>query len=242
MASPQQYIDIFREQFDGIAKYYDELEPVPYELHKIIFDMMPRKRHSCLELGCGAGRLLRMLTPKFETCTALDFSKNMIDIASRRVDDKVEFVHCSIDEMNFKEKSFDYITCCALFHHLYRDRERMYKALKKIKKLLKPGGRLFISDFVTYKFLKSRADWIHYWYLVRDSIKQGDLHIFKKIAREPSIFKKHLITERGMFFTKKEFQDIFGNFFENSKIGWFGRKRQLIKIYYLVWDKNNEKK
>lgn len=237
MRYKKQYKKIFQDEFDGIAKYYDKIEPVPLALHKMIHNLMPENKNTFLELGCGTGRLLKMMIPEFKYCTALDFSKEMINIAKKRISSKAKFIHCSVDEMDFKDESFDYIVCNALFHHLHNDKKRLIKTLKKIKHILKLKGRLFISDFVTYKSLRSKQDWIHYLYLISKTIKKDRFNIISEIKKEPYIFRKHLVTERGMFFTKKEFYEWFGSSFKNSKIEYFGRTRDLIKIYYLIWDK-----
>lgn len=232
-----QYTKIFQKEFNDIAKHYDELEPIPESLHNLILNNIPRNRGSFLELGCGTGRILKMMIPVFKSCTGLDFSEKMIRIARRRVKNKAKFVICSVDDLNFKENSFDFIVCHAIFHHLNKDKKKLVETLKKIKNILKPNGRLLISDFVTYKLLRSKQNWIHYSYLSLASIKKGQLNLIKEIKKEPDSFRRHLVTEAGMFFTRKEFYELLGNSFENSRIGCFGRRRELIKTYYLIWGK-----
>jgi len=229
--------EVFQKQFDEIAQHYDSIEPVPMFIQRKVLDLIPTKRDSFLELGCGTGRLLEIIAPKFKSCTGLDFSAGMIRIAKKRLGNKIEFIHSPVEKMDFKKNSFDYIVCVALFHHLNKEQDKLQITLDKMKEILKPGGRILICDFVTFKILKYRADWIHDIYSIFNSIVKKDIHIFKKINKEPKIFRKHLKSERGMFFTKKEFYDIFESNFKGSRIGYFGNRRKLINLYYLVWDK-----
>lgn len=240
MKNVYSYQKVFQKEFDDIAEQYDRLEPIPESLSNLILNNMPRNRDSFLELGCGTGRILKMMIPMFKSCTGLDFSEKMIDIARERVKNQAKFVLCSVDDLDFKENSFDFIVCNAVFHHLNKDKRKLVETLKKIKNILKPDGRLLISDFVTYKLLRLRQNWIHCFYLSLASIKKGRLNLINEIKKEPSSFRKHLVTEAGMFFTKGEFHSLFGKTFKNSKIEYFGETKDLIKTYYLTWDKKKK--
>ncbi len=229
--------EFFQKQFQEVAQHYDELEAVPYSLHKMIFDLIPTKHHAYLDLGCGTGRLLEMVIPAFHRSTGLDFSRNMIEIAKKRTHGKTQFVCCPIDEMEFGERSFDYVTCTGVLHHLHNDHQNLNKALLKMKHILNPGGRLVIADFVTPSIVRSRVDWLYYIAPVLKSFKNRDINIFKEAKGRPKIFREHMAAERGMLFTRKEFYETFGGVFEGSNISTLSKWRTIVKLYYLIWDK-----
>ena len=229
--------EFFQKQFEDVAQHYDELEAVPYSLHKMIFDLIPTKHHSYLDLGCGTGRLLEMVSPAFHLSTGLDFSRNMIEIAKKKTKGQTQFACCSIDEMEFEEELFDYITCTGVLHHLHNDPKNLNKTLLKIKRILNPGGRVVIADFVTPRIVRNRADWLYYIAPALKALKNRDINIFMAAKGRPRIFREHMAAERGMLFTQKEFYKTFGGVFGDSKISTLSKKRTIVKLYYLIWDK-----
>lgn len=237
VAKDEKTNEFFQRQFEDIAQHYDELEAVPYSLHKMIFDLVPAKNNSYLDLGCGTGRLLEMITPAFHFSTGLDFSRRMIEIAKKRINGKSKFVCCSIDEMEFEEGSFDYVTCTGVLHHLNNDPRNLNQTVLKIKRILNPGGRLVIADFVTSTIIRKRTDWLYHIAPLLKSLKNGDMNIIKEAKGRPKIFREHMAAERGMLFTRKEFYKIFGGVFEGSKISYLSKKYAIVKLYYLIWDK-----
>ncbi len=107
-----------------------------------------------LDIGCGAGNYtLKMLTriPDLN-CTLVDLSKPMLDRALQRVSSqtggKVTLVQGDIREVPLPENSFDIILAGAVLHHL-RDDADWESIFSKLYRLLRKGGCLMISDFIT---------------------------------------------------------------------------------------------
>ena len=228
---------LFQNQFNQMAKYYDFLEPVPLFLHKLILKKCSSKKDDFLEIGCGTGRLLNLVSPRYKKTVAVDFSKEMINIAKKRINKNITYFNISASEIQFEDEQFDFVVCNALFHHLSNDKKELIKVLKKIKKILRPGGRIFISDFVAFKLFRNLSDWVHYVCVTYNSVRKGKFNFYSELKKEPEIYRTHLKSERGMFFTRKEFMKIFGDVFENSKINFIGKRRKIISMYYLIWDK-----
>ncbi|MDE3214348.1 MAG: methyltransferase domain-containing protein [Bacteroidota bacterium] len=107
-----------------------------------------------LDIGCGAGNYtLKTLTriPDLN-CTLVDLSKPMLDRALQRVSSqtggKVTLVQGDIREVPLPENSFDIILAGAVLHHL-RDDADWESIFSKLYRLLRKGGCLMISDFIT---------------------------------------------------------------------------------------------
>jgi len=113
-------------------------------LQKITFD----KPFTFLDVGCGNGWIVRKIAneEKCKKVTGIDKSKKMIIEAKKRsVNKKEEFIYTDIESMNQKEK-FNFIFSMESLYYV----NSVDIVLKKIFKLLKPGGQFFCgTDFYT---------------------------------------------------------------------------------------------
>jgi len=113
-------------------------------LQKIPFD----KPFTFLDVGCGNGWIVRKIAneEKCKKVTGIDKSKKMIIEAKKRsVNKKEEFIYTDIESMNQKEK-FNFIFSMESLYYV----NSVDIVLKKIFKLLKPGGQFFCgTDFYT---------------------------------------------------------------------------------------------
>lgn len=96
-----------------------------------------------LELGCGSlpacFGIANALMPKKYVAT--DISKKLIELASQ-VDKRPEYLVKSAMDSSMLANSFDVIIMRGVLHHL----SDPATALRKIKRLLKPGGQLLVYE------------------------------------------------------------------------------------------------
>lgn len=121
-------------------------------LETISFD----KPFTFLDVGCGNGWVVRKIA-KEKNCKksiGIDKSKKMIIQSMKKTEDKKEeYVHTDIESMKYKGK-FDFIFSMESLYYA----DSIEIALKKIYKLLKPGGQFFCgTDFYTDN--KATARW-----------------------------------------------------------------------------------
>ena len=100
-----------------------------------------------LDLGCGTGWAVCYLARKFEgngRFVGVDISKGMIERARRHAAgmSQVEFYESSAEHIPVESASFDVVICTNSFHHYLEPLE----ALKEIRRILRPAGKLFILD------------------------------------------------------------------------------------------------
>lgn len=106
-----------------------------------------------LDVGCGAGNyILRLLSKKAPLdCTLVDLSDAMLARAKERVSKvnqgRSRFIRGDIRTVQLPEGSYDTIMAAAVLHHL-RDDADWEAVFTKLYRLLKPGGSLWISDFI----------------------------------------------------------------------------------------------
>lgn len=111
-----------------------------------------------LELGCGPGRYVALLASLGYDVVGIDPLPYPLwdDIRQHR---KVEFIDgIKAETLPFPDASFDHVACISAL--LYFDDAE--KALSEIRRVLKPGGRLYVrtvnSKNLTRRFAKSNID------------------------------------------------------------------------------------
>lgn len=97
-----------------------------------------------LDVGCGTGALSRLVLDALPGCdlAGIDISKEMLDVATRRVGGRARLVLGDSEHLPFHDGEFDIVYCCDSFHH-YPDPRR---AAFEMWRVLRPGGVLVVAD------------------------------------------------------------------------------------------------
>ena len=110
---------------------------------------------SILDIGCGAGNFtLKVLgaIPGLD-CTLVDLSRPMLDRAVSRVTQagarKITAIQGDIREIELGREQFDIVVAGAVLHHL-REEAEWAAVFAKLHASLKPGGSLWVWDFIAH--------------------------------------------------------------------------------------------
>lgn len=100
-----------------------------------------------LELGCGTGRLLKPLAPRFKTLHGADISKEMMEVARK---DAPGVTYHLLEGTKLPVSSLDVLICHSVFHHVPRSVFRDY--VKEVHRALAPGGLFLFQLTRPYSF------------------------------------------------------------------------------------------
>ncbi len=100
-----------------------------------------------LDVGCGTGALLHALSVSASLATAcltgIDPSPEMLEVALIKLGPSVRLVQGSAEDLPFRDGTFDIVVSTSVFHYLRRPQQ----ALREIGRVLRPSGRVVITDW-----------------------------------------------------------------------------------------------
>ncbi len=101
-------------------------------------------RETCLEIGCGAGRLTKWLADDFKFVYAVDISEDMIAYAKRHImSDNVSFLMTNCLRLPLADSSVDAVFSTHVFQHLDTVGEGI-TYFQEVYRVLAPGGSVMI--------------------------------------------------------------------------------------------------
>lgn len=112
-----------------------------------------------LDAGCGSGSLSFALRDCGATVTGIDASVGMVELARQRLGDDVDLRVADLnDPLHFDDGSFDDVIASLVLHYI----EDWGPTLSEMRRVLRPGGRLFASvdhPIVAYTIQEPRPDY-----------------------------------------------------------------------------------
>ncbi len=116
-----------------------------------------------LEIGCGTGSLLVLIARRCPdlTIVGLDPDPKALDRARRKAQRAAVSIQLDrgfADEMPYPTASFDRVFSSFMFHHLPADVKA--RTLGEVRRVLKPGGRLFLLDFAGHDHESGSPGWL----------------------------------------------------------------------------------
>jgi len=106
-----------------------------------------------LDVGCGGGKTvsrLAELAPRGKVF-GIDYSRDMVNF-SRKINEmliaqnRVEIIEGSVEKISFKDDFFDLVTAFETYYFW----TNLPNALKEIKRVLKPGGKMLLVNELMY--------------------------------------------------------------------------------------------
>jgi len=150
--------------FNSVADHWDTLNRKilgDFDLAKAVAAAMPSGCAAAVDLGCGTGLVLESMSGRAASLIGVDGSPRMLELARRRFGDdaSVSLRIGDLDHLPLRDGEADFACMNLVLHHL----SEPSRALAEIRRVLKPGGTLFLSDFDRHTQEHMRFDYGDRW-------------------------------------------------------------------------------
>lgn len=115
--------------------------PIHHRLLKAYYEALNYVQGDLLEVGCGEGRGVELLSSKVNSYTAIDKIIEIEDTIKKKYPD-IQFINMNVPPFEgLKDNTYDTVVSFQVIEHIDQDVE----FLKEIHRVLKPGGIAVIS-------------------------------------------------------------------------------------------------
>ena len=147
----------YEKWYEG-DEYYWGLEPGDF-LFELIKLCPPTENTKVLDIGCGEGQDAVFMAEKGYDVTAFDLTENGIRKTIALAHKRGVKVNAYVDDINTFEtdEQFDIIFSTGTVQYIFDENKESF--FKKLEKITKPNGIVFINVFVEKSFLDLPPDW-----------------------------------------------------------------------------------
>ncbi|MBK8158400.1 MAG: metalloregulator ArsR/SmtB family transcription factor [Rhodospirillaceae bacterium] len=129
----------------------------------ILAALPPAPIESLLDIGTGAGHVLLLVGKHAQSAIGVDRSREMLNVARSNLF-RAGLRNCQVRQADmmalpFEDACFSAVTLNMVLHFA----ERPDAAIVEAARMLQPGGRLVIVDFVTHQLEQLREEQAHRW-------------------------------------------------------------------------------
>jgi len=162
----KEIFDVFRSDRNKLLRRY--------------FNKHANKERDAMDFGCGTGKALEYLSPRFRTIHAIDISSECLATAKRLHYPNTSFKRQDLSQPNLRLPKVDFIFCCNVI--MLPEGEKNLNMFRNIGKLLKKGGSalIVIPSLDSILFSSWRLiDWYGREGVVPAKIPSNELEYFK---------------------------------------------------------------
>jgi ubiquinone/menaquinone biosynthesis C-methylase UbiE len=142
--------NIYGKLFNDYDKklFEDSVELFEKRQKKWGVDLNWFKGKVCLDAGCGGGRFLVAISSLgVKEIVGIDISKQAVEVSNHRLKDRgvlnARAIEASVFSIPFGDNHFDYVISSGVIHYTHDP----HKAFIELARVLKPGGKIFLSIY-----------------------------------------------------------------------------------------------
>lgn len=166
----EKIIKLNQQSYSQIAEDFSDTRNFSWPETEAMIKKYVKNNDQILDLGCGNGRLLKSLEEiadfsyiGLDNCSALiEKAQEMQETEkpeTKKLRENIKFIHGDILNLkNFSNNKFDVIFMLASFHHL-PTKEMRADLLTQIKRILKPGGFLIMTNWNLWQLGAKKSVW-----------------------------------------------------------------------------------
>lgn len=152
--------------------------PIHHRLLKAYYEALAYVKGDLLEVGCGEGRGVELLSPAVRSYTAIDKIVEIEDTIRKKYPD-IRFLNMNVPPFDgLADNSFDTVVSFQVIEHIDQDKD----FLREIHRVLRPGGMAVIST--------PNLDW---------SLTRNPWHVREYTAKQFTNLTKSIFSEVKSF-------------------------------------------
>ena len=188
-----------------------------YKGEKYLISKYVKKNDTVLDIGCAQGGLFKILKKKFSNIdyTGLDFNKEMINLAKKKIDKKNFFLFKGKNYYSFFKKKFDVVIIFGILHLNPNWKSILINAYKVAKKRVLFDLRFAsnqnsnLKNYLSLNFDNKKSKKFAIPYLLLE--KKETIKFFKGKFRN-SIFDNYSYAGKPSKYSSIESKIVFANF------------------------------
>ena len=174
-----------------------------------------KNKKDIADIGCGLGTLVKLLQEKYPTSKIIGLDlrdKKQLDYASKICSGKSQFIQGNVEDLPFKQNSFDVIVITDVLEHV----SKPIKALNELKRTLRKAGILLIlvpTESPLLKFMRAilyygKLESDYHWTHAIKTVNQFEVELRKKFkiikkTHAPFGFGGNLLNYDAVYVCKK---------------------------------------